>query len=118
MLNQKYNINFNNYKPNTITRRILRRMNLKKIKKAADYVLHLQSVPEELDLLYKDLLISVTSFFREPDLYKTLSAKIFPEIFKNKPPSEALRIWIPACASGEEACSLAITLLNFWVIRH
>jgi two-component system CheB/CheR fusion protein len=113
MLNTKYNINFSSYKPNTITRRILRRMNLKKITTAADYVLYLRKVPEEVELLYQDLLISVTSFFREPDLYQTLTTKIFPEILKSRHAAEAIRIWIPACASGEEACSIAISLFEY-----
>ena len=113
MLNGNYNIDFGNYKPNTILRRILRRMNLNKFKSAAEYVSYLQTTPLELELLFKDLLISVTSFFREPELFLSLNNKIFPELFKNRHPADVIRIWIPACASGEEAFSFAISLFEY-----
>jgi two-component system CheB/CheR fusion protein len=67
----------------------------------------------EVDHLYKDLLINVTSFFREPTLYTALSKKIFPALLKNRRSNDPIRIWIPACATGEEPCSIAICLFEY-----
>ena len=113
LLSDSYGIDFSSYKSNTIHRRIFRRMKLHKISHATDYLSLLKANPAELDLLYQDLLINVTSFFREPDLYKKLSNKIFPAILASRKNDDPIRIWIPACASGEEACSMAICLLEF-----
>ncbi len=113
LIHTKYNVDFTQYKPNTIIRRIYRRMNLNKVSNPNQYFTLLSSGGKEIDLLYQDLLISVTSFFRDPELYITLVERIFPELLNNRHPSEALRIWIPACASGEEACSIAISLFEY-----
>jgi two-component system CheB/CheR fusion protein len=113
LLNNKFNIDFSAYKANTIVRRIVRRMNLHKINNAADYITLLKTNPDEPELLYQDLLINVTSFFREPELFNSFTTTIFPELLKNRHSTDTLRIWIPACSSGEEACSVAITLFEF-----
>ncbi|HEX9509200.1 MAG TPA: chemotaxis protein CheB [Puia sp.] len=113
LLHNKWQIDFSNYKQTTILRRIFRRMALNKLKDLQDYTRLLKEKPAEVDLLYKDLLINVTSFFREPSLYEALVQKIFPALFKDKPLSEAIRIWIPACSTGEEACSIAICLYEY-----
>jgi two-component system CheB/CheR fusion protein len=99
---------FTNYKSNTIRRRIERRMALHKIKAAEDYVKFLSSNPKEVDLLYKDLLIKVTNFFRDPDAFKVLEREVIPEIIEKTRPGSSIRVWVPACATGEEAYSIAI----------
>ena len=113
LLHNKHGVDFSYYKPNTINRRIQRRMLLHGKIKAADYVKLLQQNPGEVELLYRDLLINVTSFFREPGSYSLLAEKIFPALMKHRDPNNALRIWVPACASGEETYSIAICLFEF-----
>ncbi|HWK03227.1 MAG TPA: CheR family methyltransferase [Puia sp.] len=113
VLHNKWQVDFSNYKQSTILRRIFRRMTLNKLKNLEEYTHLLRNRPAEVDLLYKDLLINVTSFFREPALYEAMGQKIFPALFKDRRPSEAIRIWIPACSSGEEACSIAICLYEY-----
>ena len=105
-------VDFSNYKPATIRRRIARRMLLHKIEAAADYARLLNQTPAEVDALYQDLLINVTSFFREPEAFEALKKKICPRWLKDRPPQVPLRIWVPGCSTGEEAYSLAICLLE------
>ncbi len=99
---------FSLYKKNTVYRRIERRMGLHQIDGIAAYVRFLQENPQELDLLFKDLLIGVTSFFRDPASWEGLRRAITPEFLAARPPNQALRAWVPGCATGEEAYSLAI----------
>ena len=99
---------FSFYKKNTVYRRIERRMGIHQIDRIATYVRFLQENPEELELLFKELLIGVTSFFRDPAAWEVLKAQVIPALLKDRPLSQALRVWIPACATGEEAYSLAI----------
>lgn len=113
MLLKRFGVDFLNYKEATINRRIMRRMVLNKIKDLSEYTKFLKRNSNELDLLYRDLLINVTSFFREPDLLNVLSKKVFPVLFKNRKSNEPVRIWIPGCSSGEEACSMGIALFEF-----
>jgi two-component system CheB/CheR fusion protein len=101
---------FTGYKKNTIHRRIERRMALHKINRIADYHRYLQQNPVEVQALFQDLLITVTSFFRDPEAFQVLSDKVIPEIMARKEPGAAIRVWVPGCASGEEAISLAILL--------
>jgi two-component system, chemotaxis family, CheB/CheR fusion protein len=100
------------YKPTTMDRRIERRMALQKIESLTDYVKFVQSNPGELRLLYKDMLISVTSFFRDAESFETLKTVILPRILESKDAGGQIRIWVPACSTGEEAYSLAITLFE------
>jgi two-component system CheB/CheR fusion protein len=100
------------YKPATVDRRIERRMALHKIERLADYIKFVQSNPQELRLLYKDMLIGVTSFFRDREPFEFLKAHVFPRLFEHKRPGDHLRVWVPACATGEEAYSIAICLLE------
>ena len=100
---------FNSYKTNTLRRRIERRMNVHLIKKPAEYVLYLQENPHELDVLFRELLISVTSFFRDPEAFDLLR-KSLPGLIDARPGGQPIRAWIPGCASGEEAYSVAILL--------
>jgi len=99
---------FSLYKRSTIYRRIERRMGLQQINKIADYVRFLQGNPQEMELLFHDLLIGVTSFFRDPEAWEQLKAEVLPALLARCTSHQALRAWIPACSTGEEAFSLAI----------
>lgn len=96
------------YKKNTIYRRIERRMGLHQINAIAGYVRFLRENPQELDLLFKELLIGVTSFFRDPQVWEQLKNEAIPAIFAAYPNGKELRAWVPACSTGEEAYSLAM----------
>ena len=113
LLHSKKGVDFSYYKQNTIHRRIMRRMTLNRFSDLSDYTKFLREHDDEVDLLYKDLLINVTSFFRDPAVYEALTEKIFPQVFEDREENDTIRIWTPACASGEEAYSLAICLLEF-----
>jgi two-component system CheB/CheR fusion protein len=101
---------FSHYKLNTICRRMERRMALHKIAGIADYHRYLQENPPEVKALFKDLLITVTSFFRDPGAFEVLAAKVVPRILESKEDDANVRVWVPGCASGEEPLSLAILL--------
>src|SRR5712691_11412638 len=107
-------VDFSDYKPATVKRRILRRMALHKVGELKGYVQFLQHHPAEVEDLYEDILIKVTSFFRDPDAFEALKAEVFPGILKHRSsPEEPVRIWVPGCATGEETYSQAIVLLEF-----
>jgi two-component system CheB/CheR fusion protein len=99
---------FSLYKKTTVYRRIERRMGLHQVKKIAGYVRYLRENPQELELLFKELLIGVTSFFRDPAAWEQLQAEVIPGLSALRSPGQALRVWVPACSTGEEAYSLAI----------
>ncbi len=113
ILNNSRKVDFSSYKKNTVHRRIIRRMILNRMDKLEDYTTFLGENDHEVELLYKDLLINVTSFFREPSVYHSLTKNIFPSIIKYKKQNEPIRIWVAGCAMGEEACSVAIALVEF-----
>jgi two-component system CheB/CheR fusion protein len=113
LLRKTSGIDFRLYKPGTVRRRTLRRMAVHKIERVEDYVKHLQAHPEEVEQLYQDLLIPVTSFFRDPDAFETLKSTVFPAILKDKSNRGNIRIWTPGCSTGEETYSVAIALLEF-----
>ena len=117
LLLRKKRIDFSHYKKSTIHRRIMRRMLLNSCKNLKEYSKYLKKNENELELLYQDLLIHVTSFFRDPLMLKVLSRKVFPAIIKNKKPGDIIRVWIPGCATGEEAYSLAICLMEYLSIK-
>jgi two-component system CheB/CheR fusion protein len=100
------------YKPSTVERRIERRMTLLRMVKLEDYLKYVQANSDELHALYKDMLITVTNFFRDNEAFEALQTKIFPKILEHKDARSAVRIWVPACATGEEAYSIAISLLE------
>jgi two-component system CheB/CheR fusion protein len=106
-------VDFSLYKPTTLKRRIARRMALQKVESLARYARFLAQTPAEVDALYQDLLINVTSFFREPKAFELLKSKIFPRLMKDRPPRSPIRIWVPGCSTGEEVYSLAMCLLEF-----
>jgi two-component system CheB/CheR fusion protein len=110
MLEEEFGIDFTHYKPSTITRRIERRLSLAQSADIDQYVERLRSDHNELDVLYRDLLIGVTRFFRDEDAFAMIEAKVLPELLAREPRSEPLRIWVAGCATGEEAYSLAIAL--------
>ena len=99
---------FSLYKNIAVYRRIERRMGIHQIDKIATYVRFLQENPQEVGLLFKELLIGVTSFFRDPAAWEKLKTEIIPAILKGRAPSQTLRAWVIGCATGEEAYSLAI----------
>jgi two-component system, chemotaxis family, CheB/CheR fusion protein len=104
---------FTYYKQTTIRRRILRRMALEKNRNPVDYLKFLESSKAEQDVLYQDLLIPVTSFFRNANVFDKLCETIFPALLKNKPDFEPIRVWVAGCSSGQEAYSIAICLREF-----
>jgi two-component system, chemotaxis family, CheB/CheR fusion protein len=99
---------FSLYKNNTVYRRIERRMSIHKIEKISSYVHFLQENPKEVEILFKELMIGVTKFFRDNKLWEKLGDKIIPDIISKVPEGSVLRAWIPGCSTGEEAYSLAI----------
>ncbi|NTU97207.1 MAG: PAS domain S-box protein [Chlorobiaceae bacterium] len=99
---------FSLYKKSTIYRRIERRMGIHQIERIADYVRFLQANPHETELLFKELLIGVTSFFRDPAMWEVLKTRAIPSLLISRPSGGILRAWIPGCSTGEEAYSLAI----------
>jgi len=101
---------FSLYKRNTIYRRLERRMGLHHISQIAKYVRFLQENPHELDLLFKELLIGVTSFFRDREAFKALKEVAVPLLLKSKPRNGTVRVWVPGCSTGEEAYSVAIVI--------
>ena len=101
---------FSCYKRNTLYRRIERRMGLHQLSKMSAYVRYLQENSQELNLLFKELLIGVTSFFRDPAAWDQLRAQAIPALLADRPPGQPLRAWVPGCSTGEEAYSLAILL--------
>ncbi len=112
LLKKKKNVDFSHYKMNTIKRRILRRMLIHKVKKIKLYANLIMEKNTELDLLYKDLLINVTDFFRDTDAFMLLKKTILPKLLKSKEPGKTLRIWVAACATGEEVYSIAMSLIE------
>ena len=106
-------VDFTYYKHSTIRRRILRRKTLNRIDRVGDYVEMLKQAPGEVTALFNDILINVTDFFRDAEAFDALKNTVFPELIKKRtggaPP---LRIWVPGCATGEEAYSIGICLLE------
>jgi two-component system CheB/CheR fusion protein len=109
---------FRYYKRGTIQRRILRRMGINQIEQLADYHQVLRRNPKEINDLSKDLLIGVTAFFREPEAWTALKEKVLRPIVDSHPEQDPIRIWVPGCATGEEAYSLAMSLLECLEARN
>lgn len=101
---------FTHYKTNSISRRIQRRMNVHRIEEPAAYLRYVKQHPQELDLLLQELLISVTRFFRDPEAFQVLAEQAVPELLEGREEDEPVRVWVPGCATGEEAYSVAIVL--------
>ena len=112
-LHQVSGVDFSQYRDTTIKRRTARRMLLRGFKSPRDYAQFLTRDAAEADALYRDVLINVTSFFREPAMFDELKQVVFPEIVRNSDQSQPIRVWVPGCSTGQEAYSLAIALLEF-----
>jgi len=104
---------FSQYKKNTVGRRIERRMSQHDIQDMEVYARYLREHPAEVQALFKELLINVTSFFRDPEAFGTLKKEILPQLFADKPGGYVFRVWVPGGATGEEAYSIAIVLREF-----
>ncbi len=105
-------VDFASYKHATIERRMQRRMSQLGLNRLTDYLIYLQAHPTEIEKLYQDLLISVTSFFRDPEAFRLLKEGVLPQIVQNHSPKSPIRIWLAGCATGEEVYSVAICLLE------
>ncbi len=116
LLRDKYRIDFSYYKPSTVTRRTQRRLQMSRTLGLQDYVEQLRDDPEELDALYRDLLVGVTSFFRDPGAFQMLEHDVLPELLEKTEENGEFRVWVAGCATGEEAYSLAI-LINEQIRR-
>ena len=103
---------FSLYKSSSIERRIERRMAVHQIESLENYVRYLQQSPEEVDALFRDILIGVTNFFRDPEAFKVLEEVTIPKFFEGKSPGSEVRVWSAACSTGEEAYSIAILLFE------
>ncbi len=112
LLQLKTGHDLSSYKHSTIYRRIDRRMNIHQIEKISQYIRYLHQNPDEVNSLFKELLIGVTSFFRDPEAFEVLKNEVFPRYFENNKTGN-VRIWVPGCSSGEEAYSMAIILREF-----
>ncbi|HBN79558.1 MAG TPA: chemotaxis protein CheR [Planctomycetaceae bacterium] len=110
LLRKHYDIDFSYYKQSTVTRRVQRRLLMHQITDLDEYVTRLRDDSSELNSLYKDLLIGVTKFFRDPEAFDLIDQNILPEILQNHRQHEELRVWVAGCATGEEAYSLAILI--------
>ncbi len=113
LLRMRTQFDFRCYRKNMVLRRIQRRMGLHQLETSAQYAQLLKENPAEIAALYRDLLISVTAFFRDPEAYDALSAKLRPELMIREADRFPFRAWVPGCATGEEAYSLALLLSEF-----
>jgi two-component system CheB/CheR fusion protein len=113
LLRLKIGHDFSLYKKNTIIRRINRRMSLNQIKDFEIYIRFLRENPEEPALLFRELLIGVTNFFRDEQSYEILKQKILPDLLDQRPEDSIFRVWVPACSTGEEAYSLAMIFKEY-----
>ncbi|RYY90812.1 MAG: PAS domain S-box protein [Chitinophagaceae bacterium] len=112
LLHRSVGVDFRFYKMNTIKRRIIRRMMLHKITVLEAYAQFLRQHTAEINLLYQDLLINVTTFFRDNESMEFLRTEVLPEVLKTKSENDPLRIWVPACSTGQEAYSLAMVVME------
>ena len=110
VLRTKTGHDFSLYKQNTIRRRIERRMEMHSIEDPEAYARYLAENPSEVHLLFKELLINVTSFFRDPEAFEVLKTEVLPPLLENKPENSVFRVWVAGCATGEEAYSIAMIL--------
>jgi two-component system, chemotaxis family, CheB/CheR fusion protein len=110
LLRRRAGHDFTQYKESTIARRLERRMKALQIGTVEQYVQTLERQPEEADQLFKDLLIGVTQFFRDPEAFHALGREVIPKLFEGKGSTDEVRVAVVGCASGEEAYSIAILL--------
>ncbi|BBM85738.1 chemotaxis protein CheB [Candidatus Uabimicrobium amorphum] len=115
LLQQKFDTDFSLYKLSTVKRRIERRTELKSFSDTMEYFVFLENDQEEQKILYRELLIGVTQFFRDPEAFEILKMSVIPQLIKRE--EKDLRIWVSACATGEEAYSIAI-LLDEYIVQN
>jgi two-component system, chemotaxis family, CheB/CheR fusion protein len=113
VLRKAKRVDFTDYKANTLHRRISRRIVLNKLESMEDYARYLRENGAEVEALYQDILINVTSFFRNPETFEVLKERIFPQIVEQRTPDGPIRIWTLGCSTGEEAYSIAISFVEF-----
>jgi two-component system CheB/CheR fusion protein len=113
ILRESSGVDFSQYRDTTLRRRTARRMVLRGVATLTDYAALLQEEDHEAAALYKDFLINVTSFFRDPELFEALKRVVFPAILEAKRGPHPIRVWVPGCSTGQEAYSVAIVLLEF-----
>jgi two-component system CheB/CheR fusion protein len=118
LLRARSKFDFRAYRKKMLTRRIERRMGLNHLDSIPEYVTFLRDHPEELNQLVKDLFISVTSFFREPEAFRQLASQVLAPLVRSKPDDAVIRVWVPGCATGEEAYSIAMLLLEQLAAAH
>ena len=120
LLRRHFGVDFAFYKPSTLTRRMERRMAFKNSISLLDYLNMLENDKEELDHLYRDLLVEVTQFFRDKEAFDVLKNEVIPRLFDHDQAmaDEGLRIWTPGCATGEEAYSLAMLFHEYAESHH
>ena len=106
-------VDFSQYRDTTIKRRTARRMMLRGFTSPRDYAQFLERDRDEAEALYRDVLINVTSFFRDPEMFEDLKRQVFPAIVNGKPDGPPVRVWVPGCSTGQEAYSIAMALLEF-----
>jgi two-component system CheB/CheR fusion protein len=106
-------VDFSQYKPATIQRRISRRMLLNNAPRLSAYLQFLRDHPAEVDALYQDVLINVTGFFRNPEAFESLRERAFPQIIRQRAPDQPVRVWVPGCSTGQEPYSIAMLFLEF-----
>ncbi|MGI4957667.1 MAG: CheR family methyltransferase, partial [Janthinobacterium lividum] len=110
VLHSRLGRDFNDYKTGTLMRRIQRRMHVLQTDEVATYIQQLRTLPHEADLLFRELLISVTRFFRDHEAFEALEARVIPDLLRDAGSAEPIRVWVAGCATGEEAYSIAILL--------
>ena len=112
-LYQVTGLDFSNYKRSTVLRRLERRLQLNGVETLDAYLQLMRTEPSEVSALQKDLLISVTSFFRDPEAFEALEETVIPELFEGKGATDQVRVWVPGCATGEEAYTIAMLLIEY-----
>jgi len=114
LLRARTEVDFSLYRKTTVRRRIQRRMVVHRLDEIDDYFAFLKRNPEEVDVLFREMLIHVTSFFREPETFEVLKTAVLPRFLEKRGHNDPIRIWLPGCSTGEEAYSLAIIVTEFF----
>jgi two-component system, chemotaxis family, CheB/CheR fusion protein len=114
LLRSRTEVDFSQYRKTTVRRRIQRRMVVHRLEDIDDYFTFLKRNPEEVDALFREMLIHVTGFFREPETFDVLQSVVLPRLLEKRGQNDPIRIWLPGCSTGEEAYSLAIVVTEFF----
>lgn len=113
LVKRRTGVDLSYYKESTITRRIERRMGINQIRDIHRYIEYLEQSPAEVSTLFKEILIGVTKFFRDPEAFDTIISNVIPEVFQGKQSGDPVRVWVAGCSTGEEAYSIAILLAEY-----